>query len=108
MITVELEDLRSGREQVIGFPGVLATVRLTEIARAAARDSGAWTSIATMVESELAEEITHIVTRTARRTGQQPPFTLDCAALPAILDDTVAVTRIEVGSGGRELRAEPA
>lgn len=107
MITVELEDLRSGREQVIGCHGALATVRLTEIGRAAARDSGAWTGIATMVETELADEVTHIITRTARRTGRKPPFILDCAALPAILDDTVAVSRIEVGDGGPEVPAEP-
>jgi len=105
MIIIDFEDLRSGREQSFEFPGLQATVRLTDIGRAAARDSGAWTGVATVIESELLDEITHIVHRAARRAERLPPFTLDCRALPPILDDMVAVVRIQTGSGGPELVA---
>ena len=120
MIIMEFEDLRSGRDQTIEFTGphpgngeqdkagrLLATVRLTPAGRAGANDAGAWTGIATLVESGLLEELTHIVTRTARRTGHRPPFALDCRSLPPILDGTVAVVRLQVGTGGPEFAAEP-
>jgi len=120
MIIMEFEDLRSGRDQTIEFTGphpgngeqdkagrLLATVRLTAAGRAGASDAGAWTGIATLLDSELLEELTHIVTRTARRTGHRAPFALDCRALPAILDGTLAVVRLQVGDGGPELVAEP-
>ena len=108
MIIMEFEDLRAGRDQTIEFAGpLLATVRLTEAGRAGANDAGAWTGIATLVETELLEEVTHIVTRTARRTGHRPPFALDCRSLPAILDGTLAVVRLQAGVGGPEFSAEP-
>jgi hypothetical protein len=120
MILTELEDLRSGGDQSIELPALptaegwqdglgrpLATVRLTGAGRAAAGDAGAWTAVATMLESELSDEVTHIVTRTARRSGHHPPFTLECGSLPPILDGTVAVVRVQVGTGGPELPAEP-
>jgi len=120
MIIMEFEDLRSGRDQTIEFAGthvgdgaqntsgrLLATVRLTTAGRAGAHDAVAWTGIATLIDSELLEELTHIVTRTARRTGHRPPFALDCRSLPAIVDGTLAVVRLQVGDGGPELVAEP-
>jgi hypothetical protein len=105
MIIVELEDLRSGLDQTIDFPGVRATVRLTEIARAAAEDSGAWTGLATLVESELQDEVNRVVHRTARRTAHQPPFAVDCRDLPPVLDGAVRIVRLQVGDGGPELTA---
>lgn len=105
MIIIELEDLRSGLDQTIQFPGVLATVRLTEIARAAGEDSGAWTGIATMVESELQDEVNRIVHRTARRTAHLPPFAVDCRSLPPVLDGAVQIVRLQVGDGGPEVEA---
>lgn len=103
MIIIDLEDLRSGRDQTIEFPGVLATVRLTEFAHAAAEDSGAWTGLATMVESELQDEVNRIVHRTARRTAHRPPFAVDCQCLPPVLDGAVRIMRLQVGEGGPEL-----
>jgi hypothetical protein len=105
MIIIELEDLRSGLDQAIQFPGVLATVRLTEIARAAGGDSGAWTGLATMVESELQDEVNRIVHRTARRTAHQRPFAVDCRGLPPVLDGAVQIVRLQVGDGGPEVKA---
>ena len=105
MIIVELEDLRSGRDQTITFPGVLATVRLTAFARAAGEDSGAWTGLATMVESELQDEVKRVVHRTARRTAHQPPFAVDCRSLPPVLDGAVQLVRLQVGEGGPEVAA---
>ncbi len=105
MIIIELEDLRSGRDQIIDFPGVQATVRLTELAHAAAEDSGAWTGLATMVESELQDEVNRVVHRTARRTAHQPPFVVDCRNLPAVLDGAVQLVRLQVGNGGPEIAA---
>lgn len=105
MIIIELEDLRSGRDQTIEFPGVRATVRLTKLAHAAAEDSGAWTGLATMVESELQDEVNRIVHRTARRTVHQPPFAVDCRSLPPVLDGSVQVVRLQVGDGGPEIVA---
>jgi hypothetical protein len=120
MIIMEFEDLRSGRNQTIEFPGthvgdgehnkagrLLATVRLTAAGRAGAHDAGAWTGIATYIDSGLLEELTHIVTRTARRTGHRPPFALDCRSLPPILAGTLDVVRLQVGEGGPEFAAEP-
>ncbi|HEY3409278.1 MAG TPA: hypothetical protein VGK53_13990, partial [Propionicimonas sp.] len=89
------------------FPGMVATVQLTDIGRSAARDSGAWTGVATMIESELFDELAHIVHRSARKAERLPPFTLDCRALPPILDDMVAVVRIQAGSGGPQLVPTP-
>ncbi|HSK34931.1 MAG TPA: hypothetical protein VK903_15725 [Propionicimonas sp.] len=105
MIIIDFEELRSGREQTFEFPGMVATVQLTDIGRSAARDSGAWTGVATMIESDLFEEVTHIVHRTARKAERLPPFALDCRALPPILDDMVAIVRIQAGTGGPELVA---
>jgi len=105
MIIIELEDLRSGRDQIIDFPGVRATVRLTELAHAAAEDSGAWTGLATMVESELQDEVNRIVHRTGRRTAHQPPFAVDCRRLPPVLDSAVQIVRLQVGDGGPEVEA---
>ena len=103
MIIIDLEDLRSGRDQTIELPGVRATVHLTEFAHAAAEDSGAWTGIATMVESELPDEVNRIVHRTARRTAHRPPFAVDCRGLPPVLDGAVRIVRLQVGDGGPEL-----
>jgi hypothetical protein len=105
MIIIELEDLRSGREQTIDFPGVRATVRLTGLAHAAAEDSGAWTGLATMVESELQDEVNRIVHRTARRTAHLPPFAIDCRSLPPVLDGAVEIVQLQVGDGGPEIAA---
>lgn len=120
MIIMEFEDLRSGGDQTIEIAGprggdgeqgkaarLLVTVRLTAAGRAGARDAGAWTGIATHIDSELLEQLTHIITRTVRRTGHRPPFALDCRSLPAILDGTVDVVRLQVGVGGPELAAAP-
>ena len=105
MIIIELEDLRSGRDQIIDFPGVRATVRLTELAHAAAEDSGAWTGLATMVESELQDEVNRVVHRTARRTAHQPPFAVDCNHLAPVLDGAVQLVRLQVGEGGPQIAA---
>lgn len=105
MIIIDFEELRSGREQTFEFPGMVATVQLTDIGRTAARDSGAWTGVATMIESDLFDEVTHIVHRTARKAERLPPFALDCRALPPILDDMVAIVRVQAGTGGPELVA---
>ena len=105
MIIIDFEELRSGGEQTFEFPGMVATVQLTDIGRFAARDSGAWTGVATMIESELSDEVAHIVHRTARKAERLPPFSLDCRAMPPILDDMVAVVRIQAGTGGPELVA---
>jgi hypothetical protein len=105
MIIIDFEDLRSGREQTFEFPGLVATVRLTGIGLSAARDSGAWTGVATAIETGLIDEVALIVHRTARKAKRLPPFSLDCTALPPILDDLVAVVRIQAGTGGPELVA---
>lgn len=105
MIIIDFEDLRSGREQTFEFPGMVATVQLTEIGLSAARDSGAWTGVATTIETELFDEVSHIVHRTARKAERLPPFVLDCRPLPPILDDLVSVVRIQAGTGGPELVA---
>ncbi len=107
MIIIDFEELRSGGEQKFEFPGMVATVQLTDIGRSAARDSGAWTGVATMIESELFDEVAHIVHRNARKAERLPPFALDCRAMPAILDDMLAVVRIQAGTGGPELVARP-
>jgi hypothetical protein len=60
-----------------------------------------------MIESELSDEVAHIVHRTARKAARLPPFSLDCRAMPPILDDLVAVVRIQAGAGGPELVASP-
>jgi len=105
MIIIELEDLRSGLDQTIDFPGVRATVRLTALALAAGGDAGAWTGLATRIETELPDEVNRVVHRTARRTAHRPPFAVDCRGLPPVLDGEVQLVRLQVGEGGPEVVA---